>query len=549
MSCFKYVIIFLLSVGLFSCSKSDDDIEVEKSEGFAKFSKSEISVSSKGGQSSAIVVWDNVEWEIENSTNNSIISNISPISGGKAGGSDLTTITFTVSENSSIAERSQEIYVVNKETGEKETVIVNQSTLPVATVSANTKHQEVVGFGGMYNPTIWLSSQDMIDSDELATMYDPNGKLQYSILRLMIYPNKSNWDDDIAGALQAQNYGAIIFACPWDCTDALADYVDKDGDGELNDKHLPAENYDAYADHIIEYINYMKTKGVNIYAVSVQNEPDMHFTYWTPEEIATFTADYGAKIRATGVKLMSPEACGFQSNYTNAVINSPEAFANADIIAGHLYQGFTDLSSSYVKNRHDYICDLYPTKLKAAGKSWWMTEKLFGSYGDDLENGSYKTWAYNLEKLGLEMHMCMEGYCSAYVYWYLKRFYGMIGDNNADYAYVPEGEIMKNGYIMGHYSAYATGMTRISIEGLDEDILATAYINDTEDVITVVALNMTDDDYETFIKMPVEITTHKAIETSENYNMKDVETVLSDDSKHLKIKISANSIYSLRIEL
>ncbi len=543
-----YIIIAFLSVFSWSCSKSEDGTKIEESEGYAKFSKTGITVSSKGGQSSATLVWDNVEWEIETTEQESFITNISPSSGGEISKSGLTTISFTLSENNSTSERTQEIYVVNKATGEQEEVVITQETLPFTTVYPNTKYQKVVGFGGMYNPVIWTGS-NVINSDELTTMYDPNGKLQYSILRLMIYPDKSTWDADIAGALQAQNYGAVIFACPWDCTEALAEYIDKDGDGG-SDKHLPAANYDAYADHLIEYVNYMKSNGVNIYAISIQNEPDMEFTYWTPQEIATFTANYGAKIRAAGVKLMSPEACGFSEDYTNAVLNSSEAFSNTDIVVGHLYQGFTDLSSSYVKNRHDYICNLYPGYLSSAGKSWWMTEKLFndGEKEEDVDNQEFRKWSYNLEQLGLEMHMCMEGYCSAYVYWYLKRFYGMIGDSDSR-STVAEGEVMKNGYIMGHYSAYATGMTRIDVELPEEDVLATAYVNEAGNVITVVALNMGDESYETFLEIPSEVTSHSAIETTEDYNMKEVETSLSDDLKHVKLSISPRSVYSLRIEL
>ena len=544
----KYTTIALLSVPLWSCSKSDDGTVIDGGEGYAKFSKAEINVSSKGGQSSAVLVWDNIEWEIETISEKSFITNISPSSGGEIGNSNLTTITFTVAVNNSTAQRSQEIYAVNKTTGEKEKLVVTQETLPFSIVNSNVKYQKVVGFGGMYNPAIWLSSEDRISSDELATMYDPGGKLQYSVLRLMIYADKSKWAQDVAGALQAQNYGAIIIASPWDCTDALADYIDKDGDGG-SDKHLPAANYDAYADHLIEYVNFMKSNGVNIYAISVQNEPDMDFTYWTPTEIATFTANYGAKVRATGVKLMTPEACGFLPSYTDAILNSSEAFSNTDIVAGHLYQGFIDLSSSYVKARHDYVCSLYPNLLASSGKNWWMTEHLFneGQEETDVTKQEFKKWSYNLEKLGLEMHMCMEGYCSAYVYWYLKRFYGMIGDNDAR-GYVAEGEVMKNGYIMGHYSAYATGMTRIDVNVPDEDVLATAYINESGDVITVVALNMGENTYETFLETPGEISSHSAVETTANYDMKEVETSLSDDMKHLKLIISPRSIYSVRIE-
>lgn len=70
---------------------------------------------------------------------------------------------------------------------------------------------------------------------------------------------------------------------------------------------------------------------------------------------------------------MSPEACGMQPEYTDPIINNAEAFAQTDILAGHLYQGFTDLSSGYVKNRHDYICGVYS---RIQGKTWWMTEHL-----------------------------------------------------------------------------------------------------------------------------------------------------------------------------
>jgi glucuronoarabinoxylan endo-1,4-beta-xylanase len=547
----RYIFPVLLIVFFASCSKSDNEDSVDEVKGFAKFSKTEVVVSSKGGQSSAVVVWDKAEWEIETITDGSIITNITPLSGGKVDGSNLTTITFSVAKNSATSLRSQDLFVVNKATGVKEKLVVKQETLPISIVDPTTKFQHVVGFGGMYNPAIWLPSQERIDANELATMYDPSGKLKYSILRLMIYADKTMWAQDVAGALQAQNYGAVLFACPWDCTDALADYVDVlKGGVMVKHKHLPAANYEAYANHLIEYVNFMKANGVNLYAISVQNEPDMDFTYWTPAEITAFTANYGARIRATGVKLMSPEALGFHPDYTNAIINSPEAFANTDIVVGHTYQGFTDLSSSYVKNRHAFITGLYPGKLASAGKTWWMTEKLFNDGHDqtDINKQEYKKWTYNLDALGLEMHMCMEGYCSAYIYWYLKRFYGMIGDNDSR-GYVPEGEVMKNGYIMAHYSAYATGMTRIKISVPDKNVLATAYVDATGGVITVVAQNVGNTSYEMFLKTPSGILSHNAIETTESYNMKNVETTLSDDSMHLKITVSPRSIYSLRITL
>jgi len=98
---------------------------------------------------------------------------------------------------------------------------------------------------------------------------------------------------------------------------------------------------------------------------------------------------------------MSPEACGTPPEYTDPIINDAGAFAQTDIIAGHLYQGFTDLDNGYVKNRHDYICGLYP---RIQGKTWWMTEHLFkdGEKSDDPSAWEFQKWQYCLNHLGKE---------------------------------------------------------------------------------------------------------------------------------------------------
>lgn len=102
---------------------------------------------------------------------------------------------------------------------------------------------------------------------------------------------------------------------------------------------------------------------------------------------------------------------------------------------------------------------------------------------------------------------------------------------------------------MAHYAAYATNTTRIRIDSPNANILATAYINESGDEITVVVLNMSGSSYETFLETPVGISNHSAVETTAEYDMKKVETVLADDQKHLYLKISAQSIYSLRLKL
>ncbi|WP_240346965.1 glycoside hydrolase family 30 beta sandwich domain-containing protein [Bacteroides ovatus] len=412
----------------------------------------------------------------------------------------------------------------------------------VLTVTPSISYQPVVGFGGMYNPKIWLGSNLLTDAD-MNKLYGASG-LGYSILRLMIYPRESDWGTDVAGARIAQQNGALVFACPWDCTEALDDKTHSKG------KHLDPGKYQEYTDHLVKYINYMKANGVNLYAISMQNEPDMNFTYWTPAEVVNYMRDYGAQIRATGVKLMAPEACGMQPAYTDPVLNDAVAFANTDIVAGHLYQGFTDLSSNYVKNRHDYITGLYNSRLAPAGKTWWMTEHLFNDGADETDSFKWKfrTWDYCISNLAKEIHMTMDGYCSAYVYWYLKRFYGMMGDN--DYrTTVPEGKISKNGYILSHYAKYATGTTRIKVNSADSGVLATAYKKADGKEITLVVLNTTKEDTKLTIMLPAAIAGVSAVQTTKDVDMQETVSQLSQDGKSAFVLASANGITSVRLRL
>ena len=306
--------------------------------------------------------------------------------------------------------------------------------------------------------------------------------------------------------------------------------------------HLKPEHYADYADHLIRYIDFMKQNGVDIYAVSVQNEPDMDFTAWTPQEVVNFLKQEGARIRETGVKLMSPEACGYQPEYTDAVLNDAEAFAQTDIVAGHLYQGFTDLSSSYVKDRHDYVCALYP---RLGGKTWWMTEHLFndGETEEDPSLWQFWEWDYNFSHLAKEIHMCMDGYCSAYVYWYLKRFYGMIGDTD-ERCKEEEGEVSKNGYILSHYARYAIGTTRIAVTSASENIEATAYLNEATGEVTLVLLNQSDRTLSLVI--PISGASQaSAVETNETKNMEPADVTVTKES--VSLPISGKSIVSVRI--
>ncbi|MCD8261816.1 MAG: hypothetical protein LUD15_10270, partial [Bacteroides sp.] len=539
---------FIMALCILICSCSDDDKEAHHSQSYARFLQEEIVITASAGEITVLVEWSSTPWEISMDTDNGIITGISPVQGGDSEShQQITKIKIQYSDNPTSTPRVQDLFLTNKATQECSKLTIEQITLYTTlsvTLYPTVKYQSVVGFGGMYNPIIWLRN-DLITDKELTKMYS-NEELGYNILRLMIYPQEADWVADVQGAKVAQQHGALIFASPWDCTDALAEEIDING---KKYKHLKKENYQAYADHLVKYINYMKSKGVNLYAISVQNEPDMEFTYWYPQEVVDFVKIHGEQIRETGVKLMAPEACGIQPEYTDPILNDPVAFERTDIVARHLYQGFTDLTSSYVKNRHDYICGLYYSKLAGAGKTWWMTEKLFNEGEKEADPAllKFNQWSYNLETLEKEIHMCMEGYCSAYIYWYLKRFYGMIGDTDSRCAVEP-GEVMKNGYILSHYARYASGMTRIQAETGNADPYVTAYINEAGTEITLVLLNLKNEAYHTQVIIPETIHMATAIETTEDKNMAPIETDILEGNT-LSLLLSPSSIVSVKLML
>ena len=437
----SFLFLFLASTLFWACS---DDDTVNKSlwgDSYARFVRSDMTVTSTEGTAEAIIDWQQSTWEITLGEGN-IVTNVTPTSGGDNNGEhQFTKVTLTCNANTSMDTRTQVIRLTDRN----------------GTTTELTITQE------------WADKAD--DTD-----------------------------------------------------------------------HLKPEHYADYADHLIKYINFMKQNGVDIYAVSVQNEPDMDFTAWTSQEVVNFLKQEGARIRETGVKLMSPEACGYQPEYTDAVLNDAEAFAQTDIVAGHLYQGFTDLSSSYVKDRHDYVCALYP---RLGGKTWWMTEHLFndGETEEDPSLWQFWEWDYNFSHLAKEIHMCMDGYCSAYVYWYLKRFYGMIGDTD-ERCKEEEGEVSKNGYILSHYARYATGTTRIAVTSASENIEATAYLNEATGEVTLVLLNQSDRTLSLVI--PISGASQaSAVETNETKNMEPADVTVTKES--VSLPISGKSIVSVRI--
>ena len=171
----------------------------------------------------------------------------------------------------------------------------------------------------------------------------------------------SAWTPELTNAKAAQNLGAIIFATPWTPPASMKSNNNTVG-GSLN-----VSSYADYANYLKAFVNYAtNSMGLNLYAVSVQNEPDFNASYvsclWTGAQLDTWVAGYGSVLTtgANPVKLMMPESDSFNTNESDPALNDSAAVGNISIIGGHLYGA----------------SPFYYTNAESKGKDVWMTEHL-----------------------------------------------------------------------------------------------------------------------------------------------------------------------------
>ena len=196
-----------------------------------------------------------------------MIKSVSQETGGNKSKEGVTSVTLTLNTNTGGKVRSEYLYLTNFTTNETKKIKLVQATTNVGakiTITPSITYQKVTGFGGMLNPS-WTGN-NLTDAD-VQKLY---GDLGYNIIRMMLYPNKSDWGLNTATAKKAQSLGAIVFATPWTPPASMkSNGKTSNADGGYL---LPA-SYADYAAHIKSFVDYQKQQGLNLYAVSVQNEP------------------------------------------------------------------------------------------------------------------------------------------------------------------------------------------------------------------------------------------------------------------------------------
>lgn len=272
------------------------------------------------------------------------------------------------------------------------------------------------------------------------------GQLGLSILRLGINPNPGQWSENLEAARKATEMGALIFASPWNAPRHLLKQKINPNDPDTVD----VEKYGEYAQHLRDFTDFMEANGVDLYAISIQNEPDFahDWTGWSAENMVTFLREYGD---ALGTRVMAPESFQFRKNFSDPILLDSLAAAHTDIIGGHIYGGG---NASY-------------PLAEEMGKEVWMTEYLLNLNTGNINKPwddftDEERWEETMEMLST-VHTSMESNMNAYVWWYLKRYYSFLGDGQFREA---EGRLTKRGYAFSHFSKYVRpGYVRLHTAG------------------------------------------------------------------------------------
>jgi O-glycosyl hydrolase len=356
------------------------------------------------------------------------------------------------------------------------TVATNPPTPPspltaTNTVNWNDQRQRIDGFGAS---DAWSTSMSTANAN---LFFSTNTGAGLSLLRCRIPPDGTIPDVSIMQA--AISRGASVWATPWTPPTVYKVGGALDGGNFLSGS---ATNQ-AYANYLANYVATLKNSyGINLYAISVQNEPDFDTTgyescIWTGTQIHDFVPYLAGSLTAYGVsstKIMIPETMHWSADlsYFTVAMNDSAVATNVSIIANHNYDGINSANTATA----------IPTQINSSytNTALWETEvcALQGSYSS-IYNGVY--WAGRIHDF------LTVAQASAWHHWWFATGSGDAPNAGLlDYS----GYATKRLYVMGNYSRFVRpNYYRIGVvtnQGLAQ---VSAYKNTNSGAFAIVAIN------------------------------------------------------------
>ena len=172
----------------------------------------------------------------------------------------------------------------------------------------NVRRQTITGFGAACCDGAMCPYGT--DTAPVKLLYGPTSKIGLNIMRMEISPsfkgddNASwstyNWQGCVPSAKIVKQRGGIVFGTPWSPpgeykTNGTAQGGNTEDDNAVRGK-LREDCYEKFFPWLNSYLKYMKSKGVDVDAVSIQNEPDWWVNYsgclYDPQDLVKLVKNY-----------------------------------------------------------------------------------------------------------------------------------------------------------------------------------------------------------------------------------------------------------------
>jgi glucuronoarabinoxylan endo-1,4-beta-xylanase len=376
-------------------------------------------------------------------------------------------------------------------------IVTNPPINGLSAVNWNNVHQRIDGFGAS---SAWNGSWTTAEADLL---FSTNNNVTYnsatyngvglSLLRNHIAYASTTSASAIPTTVEttimqwAQARGARVWSTPWTPAAGFKSINDIYDSGQATDGGIDGGSYLGsgnnitnlnYASQLANYVASMSnTYGVNLYAISVQNEPDADVTnyeacQWTGAQIHDFVTNLYSALAAQGLsstKIIVPESedwSGDTALYT-PTLNDPVAAADVSIIANHDYVEDNSVGDQTT-----------PAALSTSGKALWETEVALLSGSDSsIANG-----VYYAQRIYLFM---TQAQANAYHYWWL------VADNDSNEGLLDtSANPTKRLFTFGQYSRFVRpNFYRMDATSSQSSALISAYKDSASTAFAIVVVN------------------------------------------------------------
>ncbi len=390
----------------------------------------------------------------------------------------------------------------------------------IVNIHDDVEYQSYGGIGGAFTESsaiVWKSMTVSQKEEVLKAYFDPEEGIGYDFGRLSIASNDFSAGDytyvaegdetldtfDISRdeeavfpmVRSAKKYNQIkLFASPWSPPAYMKTSNSRIGG------HLKKEYYGLWAKYFRKYINACKEHDVDIWAVTMQNEPRHHQDWesclYTPEEEAEFLGYLGQELEGSGVKIICYDHCRERVFERAKAIFESKNGNYCDGIANHWYSGthFGELRALNTK---------YPEKISIASEGC-----------NPIPGGILPEYdLVTAEKYAHDISGCFNHGLHYYCDWNM-----ILDQNNGPYHnrekrpcqcdaavfyHTETKEIIYRltYYYIGHYSKFAkSGAKVIAVSSYDVEVEALALKNPDESVVCVL-LNRTDKEKQCILRM------------------------------------------------